>query len=101
MSNKAIDYINQRIISPLFLAFFPFAVQYLCAAGNPDKPFQTSFLFGNIFAWKIIGSLFLWALIWMLIPSKVFNGPTTTFGYTPKYQVKYSNDLCRCGGDFF
>lgn len=98
MSNKSIDYINQRIISPLFLVIFPIAIQYLAAAGNPDKPFQTSFIFGNAFAWKIIGSLFLWALIWLLIPSKPFYGPTTTFGYTPKYQVNDTHDLCRHRG---
>lgn len=82
------DVINQRIISPLFLIIFPIAIQYLSASGNPEKPFQIEFLFGNFFAWKIIGSLILWALVWMLIPSKKFYGPTTTFGYTPKYQVK-------------
>lgn len=87
MSNNWTDVVNQRIISPLFLVIFPIAVQYLSAAGNPDRPFQTSFLFGNAFAWKIIGSLILWALIWLLIPSKLFYGPPTTFGYTPKYKV--------------
>lgn len=88
MANNWIESVNQRIISPLFLLVFPVAVQYLCAAGNPDKPFQTSFLFGNLFAWKIVGTLILWAFVWLLIPSKVFHGPSTSFGYTPKYQVK-------------
>lgn len=90
MANNWIESINQRIISPLFLVVFPIAVQYLSAAGNPDKPFQASFLFGNLFAWKIVGTLILWAFVWLLIPSKVFYGPSTTFGYTPKYQVKTS-----------
>ncbi|KAG4078624.1 hypothetical protein HA402_015214 [Bradysia odoriphaga] len=87
MPNNWIESVNHNIISPLFLLIFSVAVQYLSAAGNPDKPFQTSFLFGNLLAWKLIGAMIVWALVWMLIPSKVFYGPTTTFGYTPKYQA--------------
>ncbi|KAJ6643682.1 SCO-spondin [Pseudolycoriella hygida] len=87
MANDWIESVNQRIISPLFLLIFPVAVQYLCAAGNPEKPFQISFLFGNVFAWKVVSAMILWALVSMFVPSKVFHGPTTTFGYTPKYQA--------------
>lgn len=87
MANDWLESFNQRVISPLFLVIFPVAVQYLAAAGNPEKPFQTAFLFGNYFAWKFVGVMSLWALVWLLIPSKVFYGPSTTFGYTPKYQV--------------
>lgn len=87
MASNWIESFNQNVISPLFLLIFPVAVQYLAAAGNPDKPFETSFLFGNYFAWKVIGAMIVWALAWMLVPSKIFHGPTTTFGYTPKYQV--------------
>lgn len=91
MTNSQIESFNQNIITPAFLVIFPIAVQYLSAAGNPDKPFEVSFLLGNAFAWKVIASIILWALVWMLVPSKVFYGPTTTFGYTPKYQVKLSS----------
>lgn len=81
------ELINYHVIPPVFLVFFTGAAQYLAHAGNPDKPFQSEYLLGNVFAWKCIGTLFAWALVWLWLPSKKFNGPTTSFGLTPVYQV--------------
>lgn len=81
------ELINYHVVPPVFLVFFTAAAQYLPHVGNPDKPFRTEFLIGNGFAWKCIGALFAWAMFWLLVPSKKFNGPTTSFGLTPVYQV--------------
>ncbi|CAG7668703.1 unnamed protein product [Allacma fusca] len=79
--------LSYHIVPPLFLIIFTSAAQYLAQAGNPDRKFQTWFILGNCFAWKVVGSLLAWALLWLWIPSKKFPGPTTSFGYTPIYQA--------------
>lgn len=88
MSSSLVKFINYHIIPPLFLLVFTPLAQVLAQIGNPSKPFQFSFLLGNSFAWKLIFSVILWALIWLWIPSKKFYGPKTNFGFVPIYQVK-------------
>ncbi|ODN02551.1 7-dehydrocholesterol reductase [Orchesella cincta] len=81
------EVLNYHVIPPVFLVFFTAATQILAQVGNPEKSFQLEYLVGNCFAWKCIGSLFAWAMIWLLVPSKKFNGPTTAFGLTPVYKA--------------
>lgn len=82
------ELINYHVIPPVFLVFFTAAAQYLAHVGNPDKPFQLEYLLGNGFAWKCIGILFAWAIVWLRVPSKKFYGPVTSFGLRPEYQVR-------------
>lgn len=42
-------------------------------------------MWGNTFAWKVVGIFMSWAFVFLLIPSKVFKGPVTSFGYVPLY----------------
>ncbi|CAL8074258.1 unnamed protein product [Orchesella dallaii] len=81
------DVFNYHVIPPVFLVFFTAATQILAQAGNPERPFRFEYLVGNCFAWKCIGSLLAWAMFWLLVPSKKFNGPTTSFGLTPVYKA--------------
>jgi hypothetical protein len=87
MVSSTLDLINYNIVPPVFIIFFTVATQYLSFNGNPTRQFETWFIFGNSFAWKCIGSMISWALIWLWVPSKKFRGPITSFGYTPVYQV--------------
>ena len=47
--------LNYHVVPPVFLVFFTVIVQYLIQRGNPDRPFELWFIFGNQFAWKVIG----------------------------------------------
>jgi len=86
-SETLFDLINHHIIPPVFVVFFVIATQFLAWRGNPSQPFELGFVVGNTFAWKVIGSIFLWAFLWLWCPSKKFHGSTTSFGYTPVYQA--------------
>ena len=87
MGSDLIKWANYHVVPPLFLIVFTAVVQYLVAQGNPNQPYEFSHLFGNLFAWKVIGSVVAWALLWLWIPGKTFNGPKTNFGYVPVYKV--------------
>ncbi|OXA58166.1 7-dehydrocholesterol reductase [Folsomia candida] len=86
-SKSTLDLINYHLVPPVFLIVFTVATQYLSYNGNPSRNFELWFVLGNSFGWKCIASLVAWALIWLWLPSKTFNGPTTSFGYTPVYQA--------------
>ena len=42
-------------------------------------------LWGSAFSWKVVGIFMSWGFVFLLVPSKVFKGPVTSFGYVPLY----------------
>ena len=44
-------------------------------------------IWGNSFSWKVMGVFMLWALVFLKIPSKIYKGPATSFGYVPVYSA--------------
>jgi hypothetical protein len=65
-------------------------IQKLLQIGNPDLPSHESFSFmGNAFAWKFVTCVSVWAVLWLLVPGRIFEGPATTLGHVPTYKVTF------------
>lgn len=82
------DLIRYQVVPPVFLVCFTFITQVLVVVGNPELTFSFWSLlsFGSPFAWKVVLSFYLWALLSMKVPgSKIFKGPPTPHGYVPVY----------------
>ncbi|KAK2720283.1 hypothetical protein QYM36_004233 [Artemia franciscana] len=79
------DQLRYNVVPPVFVVFFTVATQYLAWKGNEEPNFRLSRALGNEFSWKFVGLFFLWAFLSLKVPSKIYKGPVTSFGYTPLY----------------
>lgn len=83
---------HYNIVPPLFLITTPLFVQYLASIGQ-DKEFTfyetLHNITGNLFSWAAVTIITIWAIIWLIIPSKKTYGPATYYNEKPEFQVKY------------
>ncbi|XP_045581839.1 uncharacterized protein [Procambarus clarkii] len=70
---------------PVMVVTTTVGVQYLALVGG-DGVNRWS-LVGNTHSWTVVAVTVLWALLSLWVPGKVFHGPQTSFGYTPKYRA--------------
>ena len=86
-----LNVISSLILIPAALVLASFGVHLLVyVSNNPDLDItvlQDVPIFGNIFAWKVVGGVLAWALFFLWIPYRTYSGPSTSFGYIPVYKV--------------
>lgn len=77
--------LRYHVVPPFFVVVFTLAVQVLAQQANPSVAFQWDRILGNAFSWKVVVIFLSWALVFLRIPSRIFKGPATSFGYVPRY----------------
>ncbi|XP_076035841.1 uncharacterized protein LOC143021901 [Oratosquilla oratoria] len=86
------DTFRYTIAPPILLVTTTLGVQFLAVVGGHDG---TSFsVFGDAASWAVVAVFMLWALLSLWVPSKQFNGPITSFGYTPRYSANGFQYFC-------
>lgn len=79
------DVLRYHIGPPLLMVSTTVGVQALALVGGDGT--QNFSLLGSNYSWTVVLGLLVWALISLWIPGKEFLGPTTQFGYTPRYKA--------------
>lgn len=81
----AYDILRYYVGPPVMIASTAFLVQWLTLWGCDFS--QEWSLYGNEYSWKVVGVTMLWAYLSLIVPGKEYLGPTTSFGYTPRYKA--------------
>ncbi|XP_068207088.1 uncharacterized protein [Palaemon carinicauda] len=79
------DTLRYHIGPPFLMVTTTIGVQFLALVGGDGT--KTWSLLGNTHSWTIVGIMLAWALVSLWVPGKEFLGPTTSYGYTPRYKA--------------
>ncbi|CAL8128731.1 unnamed protein product [Orchesella dallaii] len=90
LENKRLSFgrfLKYQLVPLITLTFLIISSQLLPLVGNPDQSFKIHNIFGNIFSWTFVSLLILWAVLWLLLPSKEIQGPQTPSGNRALYKT--------------
>ncbi|XP_066951354.1 uncharacterized protein [Macrobrachium rosenbergii] len=79
------DTLRYHVGPPLLMVTTTVGVQFLALVGGDGTKAWS--LLGDAHSWTIVGLMLAWALLSLWVPGKEFLGPTTSYGYTPRYKA--------------
>lgn len=88
--------VRHYVIPTFFIITLPYYGSFMAlySLENGLSRFHYGLLLGNQFSWLLIVILISWAILFLKIPSKTYEGPATSFGYIPRYSANGFQYYC-------